>query len=128
MKKKYNLKSGNPKRKRIIIYVIILLIVLTIVFLYFKTDIFRTKRGAFIRYFKTTDQCFEIFKEKNYIEYNKNKRKNCYIRKGNLKIVDSTNVADSGIMDKLSANINVKSNKEEEQKNIEVNLFQKVNI
>ena len=95
----------------------------TTVFLYFSTDIFRTKRGAFIRYFKTTDQCFEIFKDKEFTQYNKNKRKNCYIRKGNLKIIDSSNVAESGIMDKLSATINIKSNKEEEQKNIEVNLF-----
>lgn len=123
MKKKYNLKSGNPKRKRIIIYVIILLIVLAIVFLYFKTDIFRTKRGAFIRYFKTTEKSVEIFKDKDITEYSKNKRKNCYIRKGNLKVADSTNVADSGIMDKLSASINVKSNQEEEQNNIEVSLF-----
>ena len=127
MKKKYNLKSGNPKRKRIIIYVIILLIVLTIVFLYFKTDIFRTKRGVFIRYFKTTEKSVEILKEKDDIEYNKNKRKNCYMRKGNLKIADSTNIADSGIMDKLSATVNVKSNKEEEQKNIEINLFSEEN-
>lgn len=127
MKKKYNLKSGNPKRKRIIIYVIILLIVLTIAFLYFKTDIFRTKRGVFIRYFKTTDDVVEILKEKDDIEYNKNKRKKCYMRKGNLKIADSTNIADSAIMDKLSANINVKSNKEEEQKNIEISLYSEEN-
>lgn len=123
MRKKYNLKSGKPKRKRIIIFVIILLIVLTIVFLYFKTDIFRTKRGAFIRYFRTTEKSVEILKDKDITKYNKNKRKNCYIRKGNLKIADSTNVADSGIMDKLSATINVKSNAEEEQKNMEVSFF-----
>ena len=102
---------------------IVLVLIATTVVLYFSTDIFRTKRGAFIRYFKDTDQCLEIFRDKEFTQYNKNRRKNCYVRKGNLKIIDSTNVAESGIMDKLSATINVKSNKEEEQKNIEVNLF-----
>ena len=123
MKKKYNLKSGNPKRKKIITLIIIFLILVAIVFLFFTTDTFRTKRGIFIRYFKNTDKAVEIFKDKDTVKYNKDKRKNCYLRKGNIKIINSTNVADSGIMDKLSATINEKSNFEEEQKNIELTLF-----
>lgn len=121
-RKKYNLKSNNPGAKAITVLAFFLIIVLIGIFLYFNTDIFRNKRDAFTKYLKSTKDAFDVLDDKEYKNYEENKKNYSYIRKGNIKITSSSNIAESAIMDKLSASIEEKTCKSEEKSNLKINI------
>ena len=56
--------------KQIIILSIIAILLITGVVLYFTTDIFRTKRSSFLRYFNSTTNSLSTIYTADYKEYN----------------------------------------------------------
>lgn len=109
-------------KKLIITLLILLVIIITGVILFFTTDIFRTKRGIFFRYFGNTTDALEVFENDDYKEYKKKKQDIPYIRKAEVKIQSSSNIADSNILDKLKLSITQKNDDENEKANIEATL------
>lgn len=115
MKRKLNVKL-------IIILSCILAIIITCVVLFFTTDIFRTKRSAFFRYFNTTNDLLEILKSDRFGTYNVKKHSIPYTRKGEITIQNSSNIANSNILDKLKLSISQKVDEKNEIMSADINL------
>ena len=113
MKHKYNIKL-------IIIISIMCVLIITGLILFFKTDFFRTKRSAFLRYFQETPKAVSILETDVFKEYNDAKKNTPYIRKAEIKIQSSANVADSTILDKLRFYINQKTDYQNEKSSSEI--------
>lgn len=114
----------KPKSKVKIIIAIasILIIAITILILFFFTDIFRTKKGAFNRYFKTTLKSLEILSQKGNEDYYNTKNTMPYITNAEMIITSSNNVADSSIMDKIKINLTGKTNNKTDNSNYEISI------
>ena len=115
MKRKLNIKL-------IIILSCIGIIAITCVVLFFTTDIFRTKRSAFFRYFNATNESLEILKIDKYNNYNEKKQTMPYTRKGEITIQNSSNIANSNILDKLKLSISQKVDEKAEKMNADISV------
>ncbi len=109
------MKHKNLKLKIIIITTIIIILSITIAILFFFTDIFRTKRGAFFRYFRTASNSLEILNDTDNESYKKAKQTTPYIVNGSMIVQSSSNIADSSIMDKLKCTVDGRINKQKEK-------------
>ena len=89
----------------ITILTIICLITILGLFLFLKTDFFRTKRSAFLRYFDDIPEALNLLKENTYTDYMTKKKTTAYIRNSNMSIQSSSNIADSKILDKIKLTI-----------------------
>ncbi len=133
LKSKVN-KTGKKKRKlkkdikTKIIFAVILLIIGLGVALYFNTDIFRTKREVFIKYFDQTFEATKILENESNNEYNEKKITSKYKRVGNAKIISSSNVADSKALDKLKFSIGERTDNENEKSAILINVMNGMEI
>ncbi len=112
----------KSKVKIIVIMISILIIVVTILILFFFTDIFRTKKSAFNRYFKATAKSLQILDEKGNDDYYNMKKIMPYITNAEVIITSSNNVADSSIMDKIKINVNGKTNYKNDSSNYEISI------
>ena len=116
MRKRINLKL-------IITLLSILLVLATAVLIvYMKTDFFRTKRSAFFRYFNSTSDVLKILETDEFKEYKNRKETIPYTRKAEITIQNSSNIADSNILDKLKLVINEKADNKNEKNNIKIGL------
>ena len=111
------MKPRNIKTKILIILISLIIIVAILAVLFFFTDIFRTKKGAFFRYFKMLEPELQILNITDFDEYKNVKQTMPYIRKAEMIVKSSSNIADSSIMDKLKLNMESKVNNETEKMN-----------
>ena len=99
--------------KRVIINLVALALIITIALLYFFTDIFRTKRGAFYKYFNNIPTMLKVVDSNDYADYKKAKKQYAYTREAEMTIQSSENYADSNILDKIkyviTSNVNDKA-------------------
>ena len=116
------MKSKNAKLKIILISITIVVIVIILAILFFFTDVFRTKKGAFFRYFKTTTAGLEVLNDNDFDEFEKIKSSTPYIRSGEMIVQSSSNIADSSIMDKLKLTLNSKVNNPKEKINCNIKI------
>lgn len=114
----------NKKLKFKIITIISVIIILAIIFaiLFFFTDIFRTKRGAFFRYFRNTNSNLEILSNIDYKDFDEVKQTTPYIENGEMIVQSSSNVADSSIMDKLKLKVEGKVNNPNKKANYNITI------
>ena len=109
------MKPNKLKRNLIIIFSAILIVAATIFVLYNTTDIFRTKRGAFFRYFEQIPEMFEILDTSDeYKNYQKTKESKKYTTSGQMIITDSSNIADKSILNKIKMTVNEKTDNQNE--------------
>ncbi len=133
LKSKVN-KSGKKRRKLKkdvkfkIISGIILLVLAAGVALYFNTDIFRTKREVFIKYFDQTFEATKILEDEDNNAYNEKKITSKYKRVGNAKIISSSNVADSKVLDKLKFSIGERTDNGSDKSAIMINVMNGMEI
>lgn len=113
MRKKLNIKL-------IIILAIIISLLIVGGVLFFTTDFFRTKRSAFFRYFNNTTDVLNLLSTDEFKDYNEKKYNFPYIRKGEMRIQNSSNIADSGILDKIKFEINERTDNKNQKSNIDV--------
>ncbi len=116
------MKKKN-KAKLIIAILIIIFLISTFLYLFFRTDFFRTKRSAFLRYFETIPESIELLSENNFSEYNNKKKDTPFIRKATVKIQDSSNIANSEILDRIKLEINEKTDNKNKKSNIEYDIY-----
>jgi hypothetical protein len=127
-------KSGKKRRKLKkdvkfkIIAGVILLILAAGVALYFNTDIFRTKREVFIKYFDQTFEATKILENESNSAYNEKKITSKYKRVGTAKIISSSNVADSKVLDKLKFSIGERTDNGNEKSAIMINVMNGMEI
>ena len=114
--------KNRGRTKTIIILSIICILLVVIAILYFKTDFFRTKRSAFLRYFDKIPTSLNILETNENEEYFNKKKTSPYIRKGTATIQTSSNVADSSILDKLKLNLVEKTDNKSEKANINITI------
>lgn len=114
------------KRLKIIIIIITIIAILTATFLwvFFNTDFFRTKRSAFYRYFETIPEALNIIEkeEKEFSKYREKEEETPYIRKSNISIESSSNIADSNILDKIKTNVIEKNDTQNEKSSIDISI------
>lgn len=122
MRKKINVKLIT------IVFTIILIIAVAGILVYTKTDFFRTKRSAFFRYFNNTADVFGIFETDKFKTYNERKQIIPYSRKADITIQNSTNIADSNILDKIKLTINEKTDNKNEKSNSKFLLKKDANV
>ena len=109
--------KSNIKMRILIISLCIIVIAIILAVLFFFTDVFRTKKGAFFRYLKMTESGLEMVNITDFDDYKYQKQVTPYIRKAEMIVKNSSNIADSSIMDKLKLNIESKVNNETEKAN-----------
>ena len=108
--------------KRFIINIVALVLIASITSLYFFTDIFRTKRGAFYKYFNQIPTAAKILNFDTYKEYNSAKKKYSYTRNAEMKIQSAENYADFSILDKIKYNITSSVNYNENMSDTEIEI------
>lgn len=116
------MKPKNIKLRIILILITIVIIATVITSLFFFTDIFRTKRGAFFRYLKMTEKGLNVLNISEYDEYENLMQTMPYIINGEMIVKSSSNIADSSIMDKLKLTISGKVNNEAEKANYSIKI------
>ena len=133
LKSKAN-KSGKKRRKLKkdiklkIVAGVILLILAAGAALYFNTDIFRTKREVFLKYFDQTFEATKMLEDESNSAYNEKKITSKYKRVGNAKIISSSNVADSKVLDKLKFSIGERTDNSNEKSAIMINVMNGMEI
>lgn len=117
------MKPNKLKRNLIIIFSVIVLACAIILVLYNTTDIFRTKRGAFFRYFEQIPEAFEILETSDgYKTYQNTKESMPYITSGEMTITESNNIADASILNKIRLTLNGKTDNKSEKSNTRVTV------
>ena len=116
------MKPKNAKMKIIIILISIIIIAIILAILFFFTDVFRTKKGAFYRYIKMTESGLQVLNITEFDEYKNIKQTMPYIRKAEMIVKTSSNIADSSIMDKLKLNMESKVNNDTEKANSNITI------
>lgn len=117
------MKPNKLKRNLIIIFSVIVLACAIILVLYNTTDIFRTKRGAFFRYFEQIPEAFEILETSDgYKTYQNTKESMPYITSGEMTITESNNIADASILNKIRLTLNSKTDNKSEKSNTRVTV------
>lgn len=116
----------KKNKMKIIITIITIIFILIAAFLwiFFNTDIFRTKRSSFYRYLQAIPETLNIIEEnqKEFQKYNEQKENVPYIRKANITIESSSNIANSNILDKIKVLINEKNDSQNEKCNIDITV------
>ncbi len=121
------MKYKNLKLKIIVIVSIIIILAITFAILFFFTDIFRTKRGAFFRYFRNVNSNLEILNNTDYEDFDKAQQSTPYIENGEMIVQSSSNIADSSIMDKLKLRVDGKVNNQKEKANYNLTITSNIN-
>lgn len=116
------MKPRNLKLKLIILFSVLATISIVLLLLFLFTDIFRTKRGAFFRYFPMTSNAIEILKSDDFEGYDKAKEQTPYIRNANVIIKSSSNIADSSIMDKIKLTMTTKVDNKDEKAEADISI------
>ena len=117
------MKPNKLKRNLIIIFSVIVLACAIILVLYNTTDFFRTKRGAFFRYFEQIPEAFEILETSDgYKTYQNTKESTPYITSGEMTITESNNIADASILNKIRLTLNGKTDNKSEKSNTRVTV------
>lgn len=123
VKKKNKKKSYKQfSKKRIIIYISIIIVILALIIIYYTTDLFRTKRSSFYRYFVSAQDSLKMIDTQKFEKYDELKKTKSYIRKGTASIKSSKNIADSNILDKITMNLVEKNNFKSEENNTEFTI------
>lgn len=115
-------RNSNSKLKKILTIVIILVIILlAFLYVFFNTDLLRTKRNTFHKYFETIPDALDVLEkyQDDNEKYLSQKENTPYTRKGTASIESSSNVADSNILDKIKFTINEKRDNSNEKNNID---------
>lgn len=108
--------------KLIIILSTLFILLIAGLFLFFKTDFFRTKRSAFLRYFDDIPEVLNLLQDNPYAEYNTKKKTATYIRTSNMSIQSSSNIADSKILDKIKLSIYEKNDTQNESMSADITI------
>lgn len=116
------MKNKKLRLKIIISLVVVIIIAIIIAILFFFTDVFRTKKGAFFRYLKMTSSNLEILNTDEFKEYETLKETTPYIRNAEMIVKSSSNIANSNIMDKLKFTMTSKVNNSKEKANYNINI------
>lgn len=117
------MKKDKLKRNLIIIIAIIAIIATTIFVLYNVTDIFRTKRGAFFRYFAQIPDMADILDTSSeYDNYKKTKESMPYTTSGEMTIYQSQNIADDAILNKIKMTVEGKTDPQNEKSNANISI------
>lgn len=117
------MKPNKLKRNLIIIFSIIILLITIVFVLYVTTDIFRTKRGAFFRYFKQIPSTLDVLEtSSNYQNFKDVKEERSYITNGEMIITDSDNIADESILSKLKLSLSGKVDNSSEKSNTDITI------
>ncbi len=116
------MKHKNYKKIFIIISIIVTIILIAGLWLFFNTDFFRTKRGTFFRYFETTKDALSLLDTSDFTSYNNAKETKTYIRKAEMNILSSNNIADSNILDKIKMTLTEKNDYKNEKANVEISI------
>lgn len=112
------MKPNRLKRNLIIICSVVLILGTLIFVLFNTTDIFRTKRGAFFRYFYQIPEFFDVLEtSKDYTNYINTKASKPYITNGEMIITDSSNIADESILKNIKLILNGKTDSKNEKSN-----------
>ena len=120
-------KKINVKLITVVVSIILLIIVAGLI-IYTKTDFFRTKRSAFFRYFNNTSDILGILETDKFKDYNERKQTIPYYRKADITIQNSTNIADSNILDKVKLTLSEKNDNKNEKFNMRCLLKKDSNI
>ena len=105
-----------------VVLTVICIVLLIAVILFFTTDFFRTKRSVFLRYFNSTLNALHSVDTETYKEYQEAKKTKSYIRKANMTIQSSNNIADSNILDKIKFTMTTKNNNKSELLNSNISI------
>ena len=106
-----------------IIIAIIAIIATTIFVLYNATDIFRTKRGAFFRYFGQIPDMIDILDTSSeYQNYKKTKESMPYTKNGEMTIYESKNIADDAILNKIKMTVDSKTDPQNEKSDSNISI------
>ena len=116
------MKLYKLKKKITIICIIVIIIIAAGIWTFFNTDLFRTKRSAFYRYFTTSGEALNIINTDDFSAYNKMKETKPYVRKAEMKIQSSSNIADSNILDKIKFSMTEKTDYKNEKSNAEISI------
>lgn len=116
MRKKVNVKL-------IVVLIIICLIAIAGIILFFTTDIFRTKRSAFFRYFNQIPDALKVVETTEFDRYNQKKDVSPYERKADITIQNSSNIANSNILDKVNFKIDEKRDAKKEKTSIDFSIL-----
>lgn len=115
------MKPNKLKRNLIIIFTILTIFVSLICVLYSFTDIFRTKRGAFFRYFGQIPELFDILETSTEFKtYQNTKESKPYTRTGEMVITSSSNIADESILSKIKLSLNGKTDNKNEKNDTKI--------
>lgn len=115
------MKNSKLKRNLIIIFSVIIILAIIIIVLYNITDIFRTKRSAFFRYFNQIENYLDVLEmPENYKKYEKTKQTSAYTKNGEMTINNSKNIADESILSKIKLTLSEKTDPQNEKSNTEV--------
>ena len=114
----------KKKRNWILIAILttICLIIVLGLFLFLKTDFFRTKRSAFLRYFDDIPEALSLLQENIYADYMTKKKTTAFIRTSNMSIQSSSNIADSKILDKIKLTIYEKNDALNEKMSADITI------
>ena len=115
------MKNSKLKRNLIIIFSVIIILAIIIIVLYNITDIFRTKRSAFFRYFNQIENYLDVLEmPENYKKYEKTKQTSAYTKNGEMTINNSKNIADESILSKIKLTLSEKTDPQNEKSNTEI--------
>ena len=127
--KKKKISKGISKEIKLkIVGAIILLIFCVAVVLYFTTDVFRTKRSVFMKYFDQTTSALELLEANTFKEYQQKKLITPYKRVGTATIITSSNVADTTVLDKLRFKIGERTDNKNDKSFVTVNVLSGVEL
>ena len=113
------MKNSKLKRNLIIIFSVIIILAIIIIVLYNITDIFRTKRSAFFRYFNQIENYLDVLEmPENYKKYEKTKQTSAYTKNGEMTINNSKNIADESILSKIKLTLSEKKDTQNINQNI----------
>ena len=121
------MRKSTKRKIRLILFLILILIIVVLV-LFFNTDIFRTKRSAFLRYFNQTSDALDVLSTDKFDEYNEKKENSSFIRNAQATIQSSNNVANSDILDKIKFNITEKRDDNNEKCELNFTINNKSDI
>lgn len=121
------MKKSTKRKIRLILFLILVLIIVVLV-LFFNTDIFRTKRSAFLRYFNQTSDALEILSTDKFDEYNEKKENSSFIRNAQATIQSSNNIANSDILDKIKFNLTEKRDDNNEKCEMDFTITSKSDV
>ena len=105
-------------KKRIFSIISVFIIVIGLVILYIKTDLFKTKEQLFWKYLLIEkDEIASVISDKDMERYSNELKKSTYIKEGNI-LIESENK----LINPVNIKISEKGNKQIDCKNISIDL------